>query len=84
MKRVLTALCATSLVAMAFASPVHAKTLKLQSSSKAGDWAHRFMTDDWAPKFEKMTGGELKLSVLPTKAVVPHRDAKVVRQVHQR
>ncbi|MDH3666219.1 MAG: TRAP transporter substrate-binding protein [Paracoccaceae bacterium] len=51
-----------------------AKTLKLQASSKAGDWAHRFMTDNWAPKLESMTGGNLKVDVLPTKAVVPHRE----------
>lgn len=51
-----------------------AKTLKLQASSKAGDWAHRFMTDSWAPKLEQMTSGALKVEVLPTKAVVPHRE----------
>ena len=56
------------------AASVEAKTLKLQASSKAGDWAHRFMTDDWAPRLEAMTGGKLKVDVLPTKAVVPHRE----------
>ena len=51
-----------------------AKTLKVQSSSKGGDWAHRFMTDKAAPKLELMTSGSLKIDVLPTKAVVPHRE----------
>lgn len=52
-----------------------AKTLKLQASSKAGDWAHRFMTDDWQKKFNMMTGEDgVKIDVLPTKAVVPHRE----------
>lgn len=51
-----------------------AKTLKVQASSKAGDWAHRFMTDKWAPKLDAMTGGKIKIDVLPTKAVVPHRE----------
>jgi len=51
-----------------------ARTLKLQASSAPGDWAHRFMTDNWAPKLAAMTGGELKVEVLPTKAVVPHRE----------
>ena len=51
-----------------------AKTLKVQSSSKAGDWAHRFMTDKWAPKLGVMTGGKVTFDVLPTKAVVPHRE----------
>ena len=52
-----------------------AQTLKLQASSKAGDWAHRFMTDNWQKKFNMMTGeGGVKIDVLPTKAVVPHRE----------
>lgn len=51
-----------------------AKTLKLQASSKSGDWAHKFMTDTWAPKLEAMTYGNVKVEVLPTKAVVPHRE----------
>ncbi|MEQ9575291.1 MAG: TRAP transporter substrate-binding protein [Rhodospirillales bacterium] len=51
-----------------------AKTLKVQASSKAGDWAHRFMTDTWAPKLDAMTAGTVKIEVLPTKAVVPHRE----------
>lgn len=51
-----------------------AKTLKVQASSKAGDWAHRFMTDNWGPKLGAMTGGKVKIDVLPTKAVVPHRE----------
>jgi len=56
------------------AGDADAKTLKLQASSKAGDWAHRFMTDIWAPKLEQMTYGKIKVEVLPTKAVVPHRE----------
>ncbi|WP_420406098.1 TRAP transporter substrate-binding protein [Nisaea sp.] len=51
-----------------------AKTLKVQASSKAGDWAHRFMTDEWGPKLGVMTGGKVEIDVLPTKAVVPHRE----------
>lgn len=58
----------------ATAGVVEAKTLKLQASSKAGDWAHKFMTDNWAPKLGAMTGGAVKMEVLPTKAVVPHRE----------
>ena len=52
----------------------YAQTLKLQSSSRAGDWAHRFMTDGWANKVEVMSEGKLKIDVLPTRAVVPHRE----------
>ena len=32
------------------------------------------MTDKWAPKLDMMTGGDIKIDVLPTKAVVPHRE----------
>ena len=51
-----------------------AKNLKVQASSKAGDWAHRFMTDTYGPKLKAMTGGAVSIEVLPTKAVVPHRE----------
>ncbi|MEL6311586.1 MAG: TRAP transporter substrate-binding protein DctP, partial [Pseudomonadota bacterium] len=59
---------------MTAAPAIAAKTIKVQASSKAGDWAHRFMTDNWAPKLAEMTDGRLKIEVLPTKAVVPHRE----------
>ncbi len=51
-----------------------AKKLKVQASSKAGDWAHRFMTDNWGPKLKAISGGAIEIEVLPTKAVVPHRE----------
>ena len=51
-----------------------AKELKVQASSKAGDWAHRFMTDNWGPRLGSMSGGAVSIDVLPTKAVVPHRE----------
>lgn len=50
------------------------RTIKLQASSRSGDWAHRFMTDDWAPKVEVMTGGTLAVDVLATRSVVPHTE----------
>jgi len=71
------ALMVAALGALTLTAPVTgavAKTLKVQSSSKAGDWAHRFMTDKWAPKLGVMTGGSVAIDVLPTKAVVPHRE----------
>ena len=55
-------------------SNVSAKNIKVQASSKAGDWAHKFMTEKYAPRLKAMTGGSLSLTVLPTKAVVPHRE----------
>ena len=73
-KKSLIALSLGALVLSAAPDSADAKTLKVQASSKAGDWAHRFMTDKWAPKLDAMTGGEIKIDVLPTKAVVPHRE----------
>ena len=67
-------LCGAFAVAASM-SVAEAKTLKLQASSKAGDWAHRVMTADWQKKFNMMTGEDgVKIDVLPTKAVVPHRE----------
>jgi len=50
------------------------KTLKLQASQNSGDFTYKFLTEKWAPKVEVMSGGTLKLEILPTKAVVPHRE----------
>ena len=74
MKKFLMAAAVGALALTGTASGVMAKTLKVQASSKSGDWAHRFMTDKWAPKLDMMTGGDIKIDVLPTKAVVPHRE----------
>ncbi len=69
-----TAIVAAAVGLLLAAGAVEAKTLKLQASSRSGDWAHRFMTDDWAKRVETMTGGSLKVEVLATRAVVPHRE----------
>ncbi len=74
-KRTLIALTLGAVMLAAPGGDVHAKTLKVQASSKAGDWAHRFMTDNYGPKLEAMTYGKVKIDVLPTKAVVPHRES---------
>ncbi len=78
MKRILLSTAVAVLALASFApggSPALAATkLKVQASSAPGDWAHRFMTEQWAPKLSEMTGGELEIEVLPTKAVVPHRE----------
>ncbi len=74
MRQTMAALAVGALVFSVLADAAAAKTLKVQSSSKAGDWAHRFMTDNYAPKLGTMTYGNVKIDVLPTKAVVPHRE----------
>ena len=71
----LTTLVAGAALALVLAVPsVSAKTLKVQASSAPGDWAHRFLTDNWAAKLKEMTGGKVGIEVLPTRAVVPHRE----------
>ncbi|MDA7948393.1 MAG: TRAP transporter substrate-binding protein [Hyphomicrobiaceae bacterium] len=73
-KKTLVALMFGALLLVSVAHDAAAKTLKVQASSKAGDWAHRFMTDKWAPKLKALSGGEIEIDVLPTKSVVPHRE----------
>ncbi|MEM8948240.1 MAG: TRAP transporter substrate-binding protein [Pseudomonadota bacterium] len=75
MKKILLATAVAVFALTGFeANDADAKTLKLQASSRAGDWAHRFMTDEWGPKLGEMTGGSLEVEVLATRAVVPHRE----------
>lgn len=69
----LTGILSMAVAASLMVSEVTAKNLKLQASSKSGDWAHRFMTENYAPRLKAMTGGALSVTILPTKAVVPHR-----------
>lgn len=56
------------------AAQAQTKTIKVQASSAPGDWAHRYLTDDWAAKLTEMTDGALAIEVLPMKAVVPHTE----------
>ena len=68
MKRLATLTMAAALVASA--GIADAKTLKFQTSSNAGDWAHTYMNNA-APLLDQMTNGSLKIEPLPTKSVVP-------------
>lgn len=72
-KSLVAALAALTISAFAVGD-VDARTLKFQASSSPGDWAHRFMTDGWQQKVGIMSGGSIEVEVLPTKAVVPHRE----------
>ena len=62
LKKTLMALAVGGLVITGATGDAAAKTLKVQASSKAGDWAHRFMTDTWAPKLDAMTAGTVSSS----------------------
>ena len=74
MKTKLTGILGIAVAASLMVSDVNAKNIKVQASSKSGDWAHLFMTENYAPRLKAMTGGALSITVLPTKAVVPHRE----------
>jgi len=55
-------------------APAGAKVLKVQTSQNTGDFTFQQLSGTWAPKVKAMSGGSLVLEVLPTKAVVPHRE----------
>ena len=48
--------------------------LKLQTSSAAGSFSINYMNENWVPKLEQMTYGNLKVDIRPSKSVVPHRE----------
>lgn len=61
-------------LAVSATSVFSAETLKIQASSKSGDWAMQFYAI-WAEKFNRMTGPDgVKMEILPTGAVVPYRE----------
>ena len=69
------ALLGAAALAVLCASPALAQTtLKVQTSQAAGDFTFQYMSEQWAPKIEVMSGGELKLELLPAGAVVPYRE----------
>ncbi|MEM7023148.1 MAG: TRAP transporter substrate-binding protein [Pseudomonadota bacterium] len=70
-----TALLGVALLATLGASSALAQqTLKVQTSQAAGDFTFMYMSEEWAPKVEAMSGGELKLELLPAGSVVPYRE----------
>tara|TARA_B110000444_G_C18294859_1_gene346796 strand:+ start:223 stop:417 length:195 start_codon:yes stop_codon:yes gene_type:complete len=48
--------------------------LKLQTPSAAGSFSIKYMNENWVPKLEHMTYGNLKVDIRPYKSVVPHRE----------
>ena len=65
---------AAAVIAMRAMAQQKPRVLKFQSSQNSGDFTYQYLTTKWAPKIEVMSGGTLKLEILPTKAVVPHRE----------
>ena len=60
---------------LAGALTVHAQTvIKTQTAMAAGSFTLNYLNENWVGKVEQMTGGKLKLEILPSKSVVPHRE----------
>ena len=74
LKNSLLALAAGALLLSGGAAGTLAKTLTLQTSQNAGDFTFTYLSEVWAPRVEAMSGGSLKLQLMPTKSVVPHRE----------
>lgn len=66
---------AISLFGLALSTPSMAETtLRIQTAQSAGDFVMSRLQDVWLPKLEAMSAGELRIQLLPTGAVVPHRE----------
>lgn len=66
---------AASAIALVLALPAVAETtLRIQTAQNAGDFVMSRLQNIWVPKLEVMSGGELKVELLPAGAVVPHRE----------
>lgn len=50
------------------------QNLQVQTSSKSGDFEFQYLTDEWAPRIEALTGGALSFEFLPTGAVMPRTE----------
>tara|TARA_Y100000813_G_scaffold196697_1_gene180651 strand:+ start:561 stop:1601 length:1041 start_codon:yes stop_codon:yes gene_type:complete len=74
LRKTMIALSMGALVLAGSAAGAMAKTLKVQASQSAGDFTFKYLTEVWAPKLEHMSGGKLKIQIMPTKSVVPHRE----------
>lgn len=60
---------------MAVAASAQAQTvLKLQTAMAAGSFTLNYLNENWVPKLEAMTYGNIKMEILPSKSVVPHRE----------
>ncbi|MGY9056753.1 MAG: C4-dicarboxylate ABC transporter substrate-binding protein, partial [Alphaproteobacteria bacterium] len=62
-------------VGITFAASAQAATvLKLQTTMAAGSFTLKYLNENWVPKLEAMTYGNIKMEILPSKSVVPHRE----------
>ncbi len=73
-KRFAALAAATALTAFTASATAADVSLKVQSSFNAGDVAFKRITDKWVPLLKTMSGGAIDMEILPTGAVVPHKE----------
>jgi len=57
------------------ASAAMAKTVvKVQTAMASGSFTLNYLNEHWVKKVEEMTAGEVTFEILPSQAVVPHRE----------
>lgn len=49
-------------------------TLKVQTSTQSGGYSFDYLKDNWAPRLEAMTGGEVKIEFFPIRSVVDRKE----------
>ncbi|MCP1199553.1 TRAP transporter substrate-binding protein [Notoacmeibacter sp. MSK16QG-6] len=75
MKSLGTALVAAAILGSASGTAYAAdRVLKVQTSQSASHVSLSYLTEEWGPKLEAMTGGALGIELLPVDAVVPRRE----------
>lgn len=48
--------------------------LRIQTSFNSGDYAYQYLQENWVPKVEEMTGGDVTLNLMPIGSVVPYKE----------
>lgn len=60
--------------ALTFAGTTQAEDLKVQTSFNSGDFAYQYLQENWAPKLEKVTDGDVSINLMPIGSVVPYKE----------
>ncbi|MDT8895324.1 TRAP transporter substrate-binding protein [Halomonas sp. I1] len=60
--------------ALTFSGTTQAADLKVQTSFNSGDFAYQYLQENWAPKLEKVTDGDVSINLMPIGSVVPYKE----------
>ena len=71
LKRFLPAAMAAAIAVVGGEAAAETRVLKVQTSQNAGDATLTYLREKWVPRVETMSGGSLKLKLLPTGSTVP-------------